>query len=81
MCSISELKQNPNAVIDALKAYDQSVRHLKDEKYLIGDSVEDVSASSNDSNSDPANSHVVAEVKTDVAPEIPDKKSKEVLLV
>lgn len=38
-----EQKQNPNAVINALKTYEQSIRHQKDRKYMGADSSEDVS--------------------------------------
>lgn len=48
---------------------------------MIGESNEDVSGGATNADSDASNNHVVAKVNTDVPPEIPDKKSTEVLLV
>jgi hypothetical protein len=43
--SANEQKENPNAVIDALKAYDKTMRHLNDQKYIhAASSVEDLTA-------------------------------------
>ena len=45
LTSANEQKENPNAVIDALKAYDKTMRHLNDQKYIhAASSVEDLTA-------------------------------------
>ena len=73
--SLSEQKQNPDAVVNALRAYDNSVRHVKEDKYLVEMSVEDIPASSDDA---VASNDSETEVQTDTeAPAIPDKKHKE----
>ena len=46
---VEEQKQNPNAVINALKTYEHSVRHMKDKKYMGGDSMEDINDSGGES--------------------------------
>jgi len=73
MVSANEQKENPAAVLHALKAYDHSVR--KKNKYLGASSTEDLTAVGQDG--EPPDSQTSP---SSVAPELPEKKLGKVML-
>ena len=49
MCSQAEQTENPNAVINALKIYEKSFKHKGNDKYMLGESCEDITSIDSDS--------------------------------
>ena len=76
-----EQKQNPNAVINALKTYENSLRHMGERKYIGADSVEDVCESSGESDKSRESSMVEnassSEADKSTPEEEPSAKEKE----
>lgn len=72
--SANEQKENPAAVLHALKAYDHSVR--KKNKYLGANSTEDLTAVGQDGEPSPDSENP----PSSVAPELPERKPNKVLL-
>ncbi|KAK2152307.1 hypothetical protein LSH36_332g02032 [Paralvinella palmiformis] len=70
-----EQKQNPNAVINALKTYENSLRHMGDRKYIGADSVEDVHESGGESDKSRESSMVESASSSEADKPATDKES------
>jgi len=76
-----EQQKNPNAVINALKTYESSIRHMADRKYMGADSMEDLHDSGGESDKSRETSMVESPTSTSSDPlaTIAEKPAKSAL--
>ena len=74
--SVSEQTKNPNAVINALKTFEHSIKRTDHNKYIGANSMEDITEEDDDEDSDKSRSSSMVETTTPTSPSTEEAASE-----